>query len=52
MNDTKTINEWLDHHHCRWVDGEERLYKTQMTWVEAHALIDQLKAQGVVTDAD
>lgn len=48
MDANQSINQWLRYSGFAWVDGEERMYKSLYTWVEARELIEQLKAEGVV----
>lgn len=48
MQDKKSVNAWLAYHSYKWVNGQERLYKAQLTWFEAQALIEELQAEGAI----
>jgi hypothetical protein len=48
MNDEKSINEWMRQWGYTWVEGEERMYKAPLNWVDAESLIESLRAEGAV----
>jgi hypothetical protein len=47
--ETKTLNQWLKALGYRWVDGQEQLFKGELTRSEAQGIIANLQLQGAVT---
>lgn len=48
MNDAQSINAWMKEWGYKWVEGEERIYKSQLSWLEATQLIESLEGEGAV----
>lgn len=48
MNDSKNLNAWLREWGYTWVEGQERMYKAPLTWVEAQQLVESLIQEGAL----
>jgi len=48
MSDEKTLKEWMRQWGYKWVEGQERIYKAPLRWIDAEHLIDSLRAEGAI----
>lgn len=48
MRDAKSLWLWMTQWGYSWVEGQERIYKAQLTWLEAQGLIEELQAEGAI----
>lgn len=44
----ENLNAWMRQMGYQWVEGQERMYKSMLTWVEATQLLVQLEQEGAV----
>jgi hypothetical protein len=47
--ETKTLKQWMHAMGYQWTEGNEQLFKGELTRAEAQELIGSLKLQGAVT---
>jgi hypothetical protein len=47
--ETKTLKQWMNQFGYKWVDGQEQMFKGEMTYGEAADQLGQLLREGAVS---